>query len=446
MSDEMKYSPSEPHLQVFHDRSVLVYETGKSQTFSEGKLTKAAQGRLRKVKETLETGFLPNLIDECRKPDAQLDDLTPVYMNLLKMMVDSMTSEVGRAIVGLTVMQLCVKCIVPEQCIRLHKGGNSYSNTRFSWQDGLPMRSLDKTFITPVLRSYDLLRTNADGVMMTRSLAENYPYSKLYKAAIRGARAEWLEIIDLLENGTLDPNIALRHFIVLLLNKSERFYDLAAKTLNLVKAIINKKPSIEAITNFIRRYIDTSDYSARLLEIAMHSLFQVLDDNMLLDGNLKPLSQMRSANKKHGNIGDIEVTIGTGTLEIREAWDAKYGKPYLRDELEELNEKLNDHLETELVGFVVDQPPALKEEILDRLQEIEEIHQIEVKILSFENWIELQLAQADDKHKLTMEWLLALSEALCQKRRDRAPIDEPADAWVAELYVQIQGWSKLLGL
>ena len=63
------------------------------------------------------------------------------------------------------------------------------------------MRSLDKTFITPVLRSYDILRTNADGVMMTRSLAENYPYSKLYKAAIRGNRDEWLEIIDLLEMG-----------------------------------------------------------------------------------------------------------------------------------------------------------------------------------------------------------------------------------------------------
>lgn len=51
MSDEMKYSRSEPHLQVFHDRSILVYETGESQTFDEGKLSKAAQERLRKVRE-----------------------------------------------------------------------------------------------------------------------------------------------------------------------------------------------------------------------------------------------------------------------------------------------------------------------------------------------------------------------------------------------------------
>ena len=444
MSDELKYPRSEPSLQVFRDRSVLIYETGGSQTFNEGKLSQEAQTRLQKIKKSLVNGFLPKLIDECKKPDVKFGDLAPNHFTLLETLVDAVTSEVGRAIVGLTVLQLCVKCITPEQSIRLHKGGNSYSNTRFSWRDGLPMRSLDKSFITPILRKNDLLRTNADGVMMTRSLAENYPYSKLYKAAIRGARDEWLEIVDLLESGHLDPNAALRHLIVLLLNKSERFQTLAEETLQAVKAVINRRPPIEAIVYFLRQYIDTSDYSARLLEIAMHSLFQVFEDNLLLEGNLKSLSQMRSANKKHGNVGDIEVTIGTGTLEIREAWDAKYGKPYLRDELEELNEKLNDHLETEVVGFVTDQPPILKQEIIDRLREIEEIHQVEIKILSFEEWTQLQFAQSNDQHELALEWLLAFTETLCQRRRDRAPIDEPADAWIAELWTQLQAWNNKL--
>ena len=36
--------------------------------------------------------------------------------------------------------------------------------------------------------------------------------------------------------------------------------------------------------------------------------------------SLKPLSQMRSANKKHGNIGDIELLEDR---QIVEAWDAK---------------------------------------------------------------------------------------------------------------------------
>ncbi len=37
---------------------------------------------------------------------------------------------------------------------------------------------------------------------------------------------------------------------------------------------------------------------------------------------------MRSANKKHGNIGDLEVLEKSNIIE---AWDAKYGKAYLRD-------------------------------------------------------------------------------------------------------------------
>jgi hypothetical protein len=137
--------------------------------------------------------------------------------------------RVGRALVGLTVLQLCVKAIEPEQSIRLHKAGGAGSN--FSWAEGIPMRVLDKHYITPILRRFDLLRLNADGFMMTRSLAENYPYSKLYKAAIRGARTEWLEIVDLIEVGTIQPESALSHLIGLLFNRSDKFKRAAESTI-----------------------------------------------------------------------------------------------------------------------------------------------------------------------------------------------------------------------
>lgn len=43
------------------------------------------------------------------------------------------------------------------------------------------------------------------------------------------------------------------------------------------------------------------------MEIAIHSLMQAMQENKLFpDCELKSLSQMRSANNKHGNIGDIE--------------------------------------------------------------------------------------------------------------------------------------------
>ena len=58
------------------------------------------------------------------------------------------------------------------------------------------MRSIDTEYITPVLREEGLVKLNSFGFMMTRTLAENYPYTKVYKAAMRGARAEWIAIVD----------------------------------------------------------------------------------------------------------------------------------------------------------------------------------------------------------------------------------------------------------
>lgn len=428
---------TEEHLKVFHDRSELVQETGNSVIFREGKLSKEAQKRLRHIRDKLASGFLQEIIDECRHPNVILDDIPNEYLDLLAKLVDSVTSEVGRAVVGLAVMQLCIKTIAPEQSIRLHKGGNSYSDTRFSWREGIPMRSLDKSFVTPTLRANDLLRVNADGFMMTRSLAENYPYSRLYKAAIRGARNEWLEIVDLLEDGLLEPESALRHMIRLLINRSTTFENLANTTLATINKVMELQLSSNDVLNFFSTFIDNADYSARLLEIAMHSLFQALEDQLLLEGDLKPLSQMRSANKKHGNVADIEVTIPGSQLEIIEAWDAKYGKPYLRDELEELNEKLRDHLETKVAGFVVDKAPQLSNEINVRVNEIESIHDIEIYIMSFDDWAQQMLEQAGQEiDELAKQWLLAFAESLCQMRRERAPIDEPADTWVRKLNSQ----------
>lgn len=81
------------------------------------------------------------------------------------------------------------------------------------------LASLDKQYVTPVLRKYDLLRLNADGFMMTRSLAENYPYSPLYKANIRGARQEWLNLVEEVETNKISPEAAL-HYLPFLREKA----------------------------------------------------------------------------------------------------------------------------------------------------------------------------------------------------------------------------------
>lgn len=423
-----KKEKQETVLYIYSDRSILVNEDGVEYKFHEGKTSDEAKKRLLIIKKALEDGFLEKIIAECQRPDVKIAEINQEQISVIELLVNSVTSEVGRAIVGLTILQLTVKAILPEQSIRLHKGS---TGADFSWKEGVPMRVLDKNYITPVLRKHNLLRLNADGFMMTRSLAENYPYSKLYKAAIRGARQEWLEITDAVETGKLDAVNALKQLLIFLNNKSEAFIELTNNTIEVLETFLKKKPSFKDCFSTITKFIESSTYSARMFEVAMHSLFQVLEEEKCLSGFLKPLSQMRSANKKHGNIGDIELTATLGNMDIIESWDAKYGKTYLRDELEELNDKIKSHPQTTLVGFVTDQKPNLKPEIESRIEELQLIHETEIHILEFGEWVNYEINKYGlNPDKVGAKWMIAIAESICQLRREIAPIDEPTTEWV----------------
>jgi len=134
--------------------------------------------------------------------------------------------------------------------------------------------------------------------------------SPVYKANLRGARREWLTIVEAIETNEIHPEVALQYLLSQLLNQAKVFRDLASQTLeNIKKFLASPEPVTQKfITEIILRHINESDYASRIMEIAMHSLFQAMQEYQVFpDGALKPLSQMRSANKKHGNIGDIDI-------------------------------------------------------------------------------------------------------------------------------------------
>lgn len=429
---------SELHLRVFRDKSELVLPDGATQVFLEGGMSQLAKLRYQKISIELSNGYLEEQIILCRDNLAVLDcsQVSESHIDNLNRLVQSVTSEVGRAMVGLTVLQLCVKAIEPMQSIRLHKG--STGKRDFSWQDGISMRSLDKQYITPVLRKYDLLRLNADGFMMTRSLAENYPYSPVYKAKIRGARQEWLSLVESIETNKLSPAAALHYLLSQLLNRAKAFKELALQTIETLFKFLasDKKLEQEFITEIIWTHINESDYAARIMEIAMHSLMQAMQELQIFpDGALKPLSQMRSANKKHGNIGDIEIVQAR---QIIESWDAKYGKSYLRDEIEELADKLEAHPTVAVAGFVTSVELERREELMSRCQEIEDEFAISLSILTFRDWSKKQFSLAIEEGlvteaELARGWIVAYTESIAQKRRDIAPIDEPCYQWLTTL-------------
>lgn len=427
----------EKHLRVYEDRSEYISEDGNIEVFPEGVISSDAKRRIKKVKDAFKNGFLDNLIVGLSNGEFTVDitKISDVAVDCVTELVDSVTSEVGRALIGLSVMQLCVKAIEPRQNIRLHKGGSSSSS--FSWVEGISMRALDKNHVTPTLRKYDLLRLNADGFMMTRSLAENYPYTSLYKAYIRGGRKQWLLLVEEIEKEQTSAIETLKYMLARLINAASEFESSANQLIAIADEFLTLTDDIVKIKAVIIKHSEMSDYAARLLEINMHALMQAaFDAGAFGSAELVPLSQMRSANKKHGNIGDIEL-IEDG--EIIESWDAKYGKGYLREEIEEVKEKLPDHDVVETVGFVTNVPIVRNHEITQRIQEIEQLYQINLMIISYEDWVQIIFQRTLDVNSITAidlakNWLKTYCEYLAQRRRIQAPIDEPCQTWVNSLH------------
>lgn len=424
-------NPIEEHLDVYINRSILHDENGET-IYLEGNQSAAAQARYSKINTALGNGYLTTLYNNLESID--LSELSDRNRTLLKKLVDGVTSEVGRALVGVAFLQLTIKSITPEQSVRLHKG--SVRNGTFSWKDGISMRTIDSSHTTPFLRAQGLLNVNSFGVFMTRSLAENYPYSKLYKAEMRGPFNEWIAIVDAIEDGSMPAKLGLCFLMNLLKNRSDNFKKLSEKAISLLDE--HRDDDFNTIRELLTHFFNGTEYSARAFEVVMHSLMQAMQEMGFLGGySLVPMSQMRSANKKHGNIGDIELQEG-GV--IVESWDAKYGKPYLRDELEELNDKIETASGVKIAGFVVEQVPDRRKEITDRAEDISLSTGVDIIICSFDEWVASQIERVSawQLDELGFHWLTAVVESFGQKRLELAPIDEPCDAWIQDLIKILQ--------
>lgn len=427
----MEKNNDNAHLDVYLDRYEL-HQNDVVTTYYEGFQNAATQQRYEKINTELANGYLYQIME--RLPDVDFMELSEDNKVLLRRLVNGITSEVGRALVGVAFLQLTIKSITPDQSIRLHKGTTRRGS--FSWVDGISMRTIDSTYSTPFLREQGLLNVNKFGVFMTRSLAENYPYSKLYKAEMRGPFAEWIDIVDAIEDEKMPALLGLYYLMALLKNKSDAFNTMADEVIEL--ATKYKDKSFGSIATLMKSFFNDTEYSARAFEIVIHGFMQAMSEsNMIGELDLVPMSQMRSANKKHGNVGDVELKDGRV---IVESWDAKYGKPYLRDELEELRDKILTSPGVKVAGFIVDGEVDRRRDIVERAEEVSVETGVDIQLFSFDEWIAYQTQRiaGSQLDRIAERWLIAVVESFAQRRPEIAPIDEPCEAWVKDLIEKLK--------
>ncbi len=121
-----------PHLEVYAHSSMLIGDDNLVKAiWFEGKQTKVAQERYRKITSALESGFLDDKIEaakSARVAPILETNLVEAHKHALERVVASITAQRGRALVEILILQLAVKAISPEQDIRLHKSSRGGEN------------------------------------------------------------------------------------------------------------------------------------------------------------------------------------------------------------------------------------------------------------------------------------------------------------------------------
>jgi hypothetical protein len=104
---------SDEHIRIFLNKSILLREDGTEEEFTEGNSSPQAKQRLKQIKSKFEQGFLQTEIDYCKSNAIDFLDLDESQIHRLNTLVNSVTSEVGRAVVGLIILQLSIKTLSP---------------------------------------------------------------------------------------------------------------------------------------------------------------------------------------------------------------------------------------------------------------------------------------------------------------------------------------------
>lgn len=438
---ELDDLPEPPTLIKNEEIHIYIDERGEVHRFEVGKPSEETQRRYQNVISALDSGKFRSLLDEATNLSERDEepDIAEEHAALLSDVAKGIHNK-GRGIAGVCCAQLFTKSVESDLSTRLHKGGEPSGD--FSWREGWSLRQVDDKDDVGTgveLNRRGILYSNTDGgAVMTRTLAESEPFTQLYEPAVAGPRQAWLDVVDSLEREELDPENGLVYLLKRLIDEKRLTEEFTEQVLELVSQFVKTEPSAEEVRDLIATHVGQADQGAPLLEIAVHSFLQVIEDVGSLTGELVQLQTLTSPDRRGGestrevrDLGDVQTTVDGG---IRAAWDAKLDITITHEELASLEEKLNSEMMPGSIGYVTLDEPGLGEEV-DSQPDGLEVAGIDVELYSLENFTE-KYPQTTDNETLPIEpanWLIAYVETLARQRPERAVVRESPLAWLESL-------------
>lgn len=199
------------------------------------------------------------------------------------------------------------KTLHPEQDIRCHK---------VEYENGFSARGVDHYVTVPFLAQKGL-PYNVDTHWLSQTLSYASPYMPdlVLKTVPKNAGPDFITVVNLIQNATSTDRV--KNIITLILEKM-----IEERNKGNIPLTKPKNLSIDQVMDLLHRHFSHGyqKNAPRLPQVAVYAIYQCLmkDVDRYSDFELRPLERMKTANRKSGTVGDIDLWLEGRPIEAVE--------------------------------------------------------------------------------------------------------------------------------
>ena len=242
--------------------------------------------------------ILLSIYTEAKNNASYRNEINSKTLEHIKILSEKCFTQRGVYTVFITL--LIYKIAHPEQDIRNHQ-------TQI--ENGFSGRTIDTKFITPTLKELGL-PSMAESGWLTRSLEQPYPYSLNYEGKIGNkiVKKSFLELIDAIENSSLNPKFTLVELLINIINIQKNNI-VTIKPLSSPEKLTISDLINALTTQFSKKYGTFG--GSKLPVIAFYAIYEIIINEIgrYEDCTLKPLGSHTASDKTSQSSGDIEVYL-----------------------------------------------------------------------------------------------------------------------------------------
>lgn len=254
------------------------------------------------IEEPAEREQLLSILQQCydlaeieSKKENHADLIAFIGENDAKVIIE--LANLKHACRGAAITLAIYKILHPEQDIRSHKS---------EYEGGFSARGVDTYVTVPFLRDNGLpYNVETHWLSQTLSYAAPYTPDLVLKTVPKKAGPDFITTVNLIESSA-DNSDRIKKILILMLEKM-----IEERNKGNIPLTKPKNLSIDEVMLLLHKHFSHpyEKNAPRLPQVAIYAIYKCLMDNVdrYSEFELKPLERMKTANRKSGTVGDIDL-------------------------------------------------------------------------------------------------------------------------------------------